>query len=440
VYESQIGFIGTGYVGLVTAACFAKLGQDVLCLEIDNDKIQSINNGISPIYETGLQDLLFEVVKKKRKLYATNDRKLFFDKCDIFFICLPTPSNSDGSINLKFILDEIKEIAILLSKSDSYKTIIIKSTVVPGTTNGKIKNILEKYSNKCVGTDFGLGVNPEFLMEGSAIDNFLNPDRIILGSNEINTKNTLSKIYNNFNCPIFHVTIDEGEMIKYVSNSFLATKISFINEIANLSEFFNINMDNIVKGIGSDHRISNKFFRSGLGFGGSCFPKDVKALLHLSKKYENELNILKSTLEINNKQPYRAIQILNNNIDAFNKKITILGLSFKPNTDDIRESPSLKICDELVKQGCEVHVYDPIYVGKSLPTHDYITISNSFNEAIKDSSAVILVTEWAEFKNLNPSDFHLMKHKLVIDGRRVLNEKSFINSNVKLIILGNGNK
>lgn len=433
----KVGIIGTGYVGLVSGACFANLGYETICLDVNENKINMINNGISPIYEHNLDELLNKVVLKEKLLYATNSRKKLVIDCDVIFICLPTPSNANGSIDLSFILNELKEIGSILKTCKNYKTIVIKSTVIPGSTMNNFLNTIEKFSSKRLGDDFGLIVNPEFLMEGSALNNFNNPDRIIIGYHDHRSKDIITSLYNSFNCPIIYVTFDEAEMIKYVSNSFLATKISFINEIANLSENFNINMDHIVEGVGLDQRISPNFFRSGLGFGGSCFPKDVNALYSLSKQYDSELTMLKATLSINDIQPLRAIDILTDIIDVTDKKVTILGLSFKPNTDDIREAPSLKIAKELHRLGSDIYAYDPIYVNKKINNYDYIKISNNYQDAIKNSYAVIIVTEWDEFKSLNSDDFEFMTHKLVIDGRRILDPKLFDNSLVRLITIGN---
>ncbi len=433
----KVGVIGGGYVGLVSASCFAKLGFNTMILENDKRKINKIQRAISPIYEDQLDSLLKLTIIQNGNLSITNDRDLFFKNSDIIFICLPTPSQSNGEIDLNYILKELMELGKLISKSNKFKFIIIKSSVVPGSTSGIIKSTLEVYSNKKVGFDFGLGVNPEFLMEGQAINNFFNPDRIVIGTLDQKTKTVLSKLYESFNCPKLFVTLDEAEMIKYVSNSFLATKISFINQIANLSENFNINMDNIVDGIGTDKRISKQFLRSGLGFGGSCFPKDVLALYNLSKQYDSTISILKKTLEINNYQPLRVVKLLKNQFDLKNKNISLLGLSFKPGTDDIREAPSLKIVKELIKYDCNISVYDPAHKNTKLPSHQYLHICESIEEVLNNSDAAILVTEWDEFKSLEPVNFSNMNNKLIIDGRRILDPNIYHNSNVKLITIGN---
>lgn len=433
----KIGFIGGGYVGLVSAACFAKLGFDSIILENDQNKIEKIEQAISPIYESQLDALLEISIIQNKNLSVTSKRDLFFKSSDVIFICLPTPNKSNGEIDLSFIINELMAIGSLISKSDTYKTIIIKSSVVPGSTGGIIKSTLETYSKKTAGIDFGLGVNPEFLMEGQAVENFFNPDRVIFGCLDQKTKDVLSNLYSSFDCQKLFVTLDEAEMIKYVSNSFLATKISFINEIANLSENFDINMDNIVEGVGSDKRISKKFLRSGLGFGGSCFPKDVLALYNLSIHHNSKISILKKTIKINENQPLRVINLLKNQFNLENKNISLLGLSFKPGTDDIREAPSLKISNELKKYNCNVFVYDPIHVKKKLPSHNYLHICDTIEDALKNSDAAIIVTEWDEFKSLKPSNFSNMNHKFVIDGRRILDPKLFLNSDVRLYTIGN---
>ena len=340
----DISIIGTGYVGLVTGACFAELGHNVTCVDVMKEKIDLINNKKSPIYEEGLEEILQKNVGKN--LFATLDLKKAVLSTDITFICVGTPPREDGSIDLKNIKESAEQIGSSLKAKKNYHLIVIKSTVVPGTT-WQIKKIIEKFSGK---KNFGICMNPEFLREGKAIYDFLHPDRIIIGEYDKKSGNILYEIYKDFSCPILRVDLKTAEMIKYASNAFLATKISFINEIGNICKKLGIDVYKVAEGVGLDSRISPKFLKAGCGFGGSCFPKDVKALAAKAKELGYTPILLESILEINKNQPLRMIELLRNKIGKLeNKKIGILGLAFKPGTDDIRESPAIEIIKRLIK-------------------------------------------------------------------------------------------
>lgn len=432
----RIGVIGTGYVGLVTGASFANIGFEVMCLDVVEKKVNMINQAIPPIFENGLQDLLTDVVKERKLLTATLNRRETLERSDVIFIALPTPSSADGSIDLTYIKSEVEELGKELRTMDGYKTFVVKSTVIPGTTKNVVLPLLEKYSGKKAGIDFGLAMNPEFLMEGLAISNFQKPDRVVIGAIDDRSFNEVKKLYLSFNCEIQQTTTSGAEMIKYAANSFLATKISYINEIANICEELGIDVSEVAYGLGLDERISPKFLRAGLGFGGSCFPKDVKALYALSKDLNRTSKILSAVLGINELQPMRAIQLLEGLMDIKGKRVALLGLAFKPDTDDMREAPSIVIANELLSKGAVVVAYDPIAKDTAMAVLPNITHSNSAEEALKDADAVIVVTEWKEFNNLSSKDFAIMRGNNIIDGRRVLDWKELINNGFNVKVIG----
>ncbi len=408
----RISIIGTGYVGLVTGACFGKLGHNVICVDIDPDKIQKINKGISPIYEQGLDDLLST---NKNKITATMDYQDALTNTDITFLCVGTPSMKDGSIDLSALKKATIHIATILKNKKTWHLIVVKSTVLPGTTQQIVLPLLEQYSEKKVGTEIGLAMNPEFLKEGVAIKDFLQPDRIVIGSYDECSRTTLRELYQNFTCPIIETSLSAAEMIKYASNTFLATKISFINEIGNLCKKLDIDTYDVATGIGLDKRIGRPFLDSGIGWGGSCFPKDVDALIAWAKEIKEPTRIIKSVKEVNTDQPLRLITILEKHIPKLKgKTIGILGLAFKPDTDDIRDSRAIPIVKELLRKGAHIKAYDPQAMEnfKALfPTLEYCQSATD----VLSSDAVLITTKWELFTTLD------YQGKIVIDGRR-LNE------------------
>ncbi len=434
--KPRIGIIGTGYVGLVSGACFADLDFQVSCLDVVSEKVELINKAIPPIFENGLKELLLSVVTERKLLAATLNRQEMFDNSDLLFICLPTPSSEDGSIDLSFIENETKELAKLLKESKDYKTFVVKSTVIPGTTSGVVRKTLEEISGKIAGQDFGLAMNPEFLMEGLAISNFTKPDRIVIGAVDDTSFEHVKQLYTSFDCEILKTTTSEAEMIKYATNSFLATKVSFINEIANISEGLGINVGQVARGIGLDDRISPRFLRAGVGFGGSCFPKDVKALYAVSKQLNVESQVLKAALQANELQPQRAVDLLAQMTEIKGKVIALLGLAFKPETDDMREAPSIRISQRLHDMGATVRGYDPIAKETAQRSIPFITHCGSIQEAINGADGVIIVTEWNEFVELKPQDFSDMRTKVIVDGRRIYNPEVFTGSGFKIKIIG----
>ncbi|RLJ01842.1 MAG: UDP-glucose 6-dehydrogenase [Candidatus Aenigmatarchaeota archaeon] len=400
----KIGIIGLGYVGLITGVGFASLGNKVFGIDVDEKKVEKINKGESPIYEKDLERKLKEI---KENFTATTKIEELKD-CEIIFICVGTPSKEDGSIDLKYVKQAAEDISKIL---DSYKVIVVKSTVIPGTTESLIKILGKK-----VGRDFGLAMNPEFLKEGSALKDFFEPDRIVVGSYDEKTKEILEELYKDFNCPKIFTNIKTAEMIKYASNSFLATKISFINEIGNICKKLGIDVYDVAEGMGYDKRIGREFLNAGIGFGGSCFLKDMKALIAKAKEIGYDPKLLKEVIEINEKQPLKIIKLLKKHIpNLTGKEIGILGLSFKTETDDIRESRAIPIVGKLLEEKAIVKVYDPKAMEnfkKLYPQIKYCSLDEVLN-----SEAILILTKWKEFENLN------YKGKIVIDGRRILKAK-----------------
>ncbi len=411
----RLSIIGTGYVGLVTGACFAKLGHRLICVDIDLEKVQKINNGISPIYEQGLENLLSTY---KDKITATTDYQDALEKSDVTFLCVGTPSMKNGSIDISYLKEATKQIATILKNKKTWHLIVVKSTVLPGTTQQIILPLLEQYSGKKGGTDFGLAMNPEFLKEGVAIQDFLQPDRIVIGYYDERSRTTLRELYKNFTCPLVETSLSAAEMIKYASNAFLATKISFINEIGNLCKHLGIDTYEVASGMGLDSRIGRPFLDSGIGWGGSCFPKDVDALIAWSKEIKEPTRIIKSVKEVNTDQPLRLVKILQKHIPRLKgKTIGILGLAFKPDTDDIRDSRAIPIVKELLRKGAHIKAYDPQAIDnfKTLyPTIEYCTKATD----VLSSDAILITTKWKEFTTL---DF---QGKIVIDGRKITQAKN----------------
>ncbi|MCP1663232.1 MAG: UDP-glucose/GDP-mannose dehydrogenase family protein [Methanocalculus sp. MSAO_Arc1] len=407
----NISILGTGYVGAVTGACFAELGNDVVFVDIDPARTDCIRTGRSPIFEPGLDDLL---TKNLDRISATTNTRDAIRDTDVTFICVGTPSNPDGSIDLGYVEAACRDIGQVLREKDGWHTVVMKSTVVSGTTTGIVRSTLEDASGKVAFRDFGLAANPEFLREGSALTDVFSPDRIVIGAEDSTSREILESLYGSFDCPKIACAIPVAEMIKYVSNAFLATKISFANEIGNLCKSMGIDTAEVFEGVGLDARINPAFFRSGIGFGGSCFPKDVRALIAQARSQGVPPQILTSVVAVNENQPLRLVILLKKHIpDLRGRRIGVLGLAFKPDTDDIRESRAIPIIEELQKEGAGVIAYDPLAMesfGRLFPDISY---ADSAEDLVSTADAVLLTTEWKEFDALDYTG------KLVIDGRRV---------------------
>jgi UDPglucose 6-dehydrogenase len=411
----KLSIIGTGYVGLVTGTCFAKLGHTVTCVDIDPEKIKKINNGISPIYEEGLDCLLSE---NKEKISATTDYTSALLHTDITFLCVGTPSTKNGSIDLSYLKEATKKIATILKNKKTWHLIVVKSTTLPGTTRTVVLPLLEQYSGKKVGPDIGLAMNPEFLKEGVAIQDFLQPDRIVVGSYDDRSRTTLRELYKEFSCPLVETSLSSAEMIKYASNTFLATKISFINEIGNLCKKLGIDAYDVATGMGLDTRIGRSFLDSGIGWGGSCFPKDVDALIAWAKEIKEPTRIIESTKAVNTDQPLRLVNLLRKHIPKLKgTTIGILGLAFKPDTDDIRDSRVIPIVEELLREGVHIKAYDPQAMDNFKTLYPTIEYCPSASDVLS-ADAILITTKWKEFTSLQYNG------KIVIDGRRLEQAKN----------------
>ena len=429
----RIGIIGTGYVGLCTAVGFASRGYEVITSTSDRHKVELINSGQPPFYEPGLRELLEDAVKNGR-LRCTLDRREAVLDTDITFITVATPSLPDGSIDLSLVKRSAEEIGKALKTKRDYHLVVVKSTVIPGTTNEVVRPIIESLSGKKAGTDFGLAMNPEFLREGAALYDTLNPDRVVIGEFDKRSGDILEDLYADFyskSVPIIRTNLYTAELIKYANNAFLAMKISFINTIANICERTpQVDVKDVARAIGMDRRISPLFLNAGLGFGGSCFPKDLKALIAYAKKLGYHPTLLEEVLSVNERQAKWIVEAAERKLGSLKGKIiALLGLSFKPGTDDMREAPSLKVIDELLKREAKIKAYDPAALSNAKKIlGDKIEFCSSIDECIRDADCCMIITEWEEFKALSPSFFKkLMRRPLILDGRRIYDPSTFRN-------------
>ncbi len=417
----KIGIIGAGFVGLSMGTVLASKGHEVVLIDIDKAKVEKINSGEAPFYEPGLDELLRKHAGKNLKA-STGYEAL--KNCEIIFICVGTPSKQDGSVDLSYVKDACEKLAEIL-KETGYVLIVIKSTVVPTSTEKEFIPILEK-SGKKAGKDFGVCMNPEFLKEGTAIRDFLEQDRIVIGALDEKSGNMLERFYReNFpSSPIVRVDLRTAEMIKYASNAFLATKISFINEIGNICKKLNIDVYKVVEGMKYDPRIGGHFLNAGIGFGGSCLPKDVRALIKFAEKLGEEPKLLKSVIEINEKQPERLIEIAKKRVGELKgRKVAVLGLAFKSGTSDLRETRALPLITKLLEEGAEVIVYDPV---AKLPDelNGSVKIANSLKEAVEEAEIIKIATDWEHFRELEKMK-ECLEGKIIFEGRRIFDEKPY---------------
>ncbi len=413
----KIAVIGTGYVGLVTGTCFAETGNTVTCVDIDQEKIKKLQDGIITIYEPGLEQLFERNIKQQRLFFTTNLEE-GIQGAKIIFLALPTPPGEDGSADLKYILKVAEDLGPLLK---DYTVLVDKSTVPVGTTE-KVKSKIAARAQ----VDFDVVSNPEFLREGVAVEDFMKPDRVVIGTNSARARKVMESLYAPFvrqGNPIIFMDDRSAELTKYAANSFLATKITFMNEIANLCELLGADVDSVRKGVGTDSRIGKRFLFPGIGYGGSCFPKDVQALAKSSKDAKYDFKILNAVMDVNEKQKTRLIpqikKYFNNNLKG--KTIAIWGLAFKPHTDDIREAPALYNIDALLKEGAILKVHDPEGMGNVKKiVGDKITYCETPYDAAQDADAIFIATEWPEFRT---PDFDrlssILKNKVIFDGRNL---------------------
>jgi UDPglucose 6-dehydrogenase len=418
----KIAIVGTGYVGLVTGTCFAEMGTDVYCVDIDRDKIERLKKGEIPIYEPVLEELVHKNHRNGR-LHFTTQLTEALDEVDILFSAVGTPPDEDGSADLTYVLDVARTIGRHMKK---YILLVTKSTVPVGTAEKIKQTIHEEQRKRGVSIDFDIASNPEFLKEGAAIKDFMNPDRVVVGVETEKAKKLMTKLYRPFllnNFPVIFMDVPSAEMTKYAANAMLATRISFMNDVANLCETMGADISMVRKGIGSDTRIGHSFLYAGCGYGGSCFPKDVKALIRTAAENGRSMRILQAVEEVNEDQKLILFRKLKTyyNSDLNGKRIALWGLAFKPETDDMREAPSIVIINELINAGCEVIAYDPVAIPEAKRRlGDRIEYAKDIYGAIDGADALLLVTEWKEFR-LPAWDAvkEKMRTPLIIDGRNI---------------------
>ncbi len=418
----KIAVVGTGYVGLVTGTCFAEVGMDVTCIDIDQKKIDNLHKGILPIYEPGLEEMVSRNVKSGRLHFSTSLAESI-KGADVAFIAVGTPPGEDGSADLKYVLAVARGIG---ENIENYCVVVTKSTVPVGTAAKVRAELQGALTKRGESVDFDVASNPEFLKEGAAIDDFLKPDRIVVGISSERAEEVMRRLYKPFllnGHPIIFMDIPSAEMTKYAANSMLATKISFMNDIANLCEIMGADVNKVRQGIGSDARIGTRFIYPGIGYGGSCFPKDVKALIKTAAENGYQMQVLQAVEEVNEAQK----EVLFNKVskhfggDLKGKKFAIWGLSFKPKTDDMREAPSLVIIEKLLAEGATVSAYDPVAIKEAKHAlGDTITYAKDQFEALVDADALLVVTEWPEFRSPSFEVVgRLLKQKVIFDGRNI---------------------
>ena len=437
MYKYTVSILGTGYIGLCSATCFAEKDIKVLASTHNERKAAIINDGKAPFFEAGLQEMMDNIKKRNPDLlYCFTDPVKAVLETDISMITQGTPMRKDKSVNLSFIESTAREIGEALNKDDKYHLIVVRSTVVPGTTRNLVGKIISEVSGKEPGKEYGLCMQPEFLAEGRSIEDTLYPDRIIIGEFDEKSGSMIQEFYEYFygdylkNCPILRMNLESAELVKYGNNCLLSTKISFANEFANFAELVpNVDISQVMKGIGLDYRINPRFLRAGVGFGGSCFHKDVNAIKAWSKSKGYPSRLLEAILEINNAQAIHIVDIAEELAGKLaGKRVTLLGLAFKPGTDDMREAPSVRVVNELRKRGVsDIVGYDPkANETAKMEMGDKIKYADSIEDALKSSECALLITEWEEFKTLTPNDFkkYMMTQNLV-DGRRIYDYNKF---------------
>lgn len=439
----KIAIVGTGYVGLVSGTCFADMGVDVTCVDVNSQKIESLKNGVIPIYEPGLQELVCKNTVAGR-LHFTTDLTEILDEVDVVFSAVGTPPDEDGSADLRYVLDVARKIG----QNINHYTVVVTKSTVPVGTSVRVKNAIQaELDARGAKVEFDVASNPEFLKEGAAIKDFMSPDRVVVGVESERAREIMARLYKPFmlvNDRIIFTDIPSAEMIKYAANSMLATRISFMNDIANLCEIVGADVNMVRKGIGSDTRIGNKFLYPGCGYGGSCFPKDVKALIKTAEQNGYEMRVLKAVEEVNEAQKSVLFEKFVRHFDGnvTGKTVAMWGLAFKPETDDMREAPSLVLIDMLVDAGCKVKVYDPIAMDECRRRiGDTVTYCRDKYEAVTDADAMMLVTEWKEFRM---PDFELMHRTMlhqngspvIFDGRNIYNPTDLSETGIEYYKIG----
>ena len=430
----KITILGSGYVGLVSGTCFSEFGFDVCCVDKDSNKINNLKNNIIPIYEPGLENLVKKNSAANRLSFSNNIKKNI-KEADVIFVAVGTPARrGDGHADLSYVYEAAEQIAKNLS---GYTLVVTKSTVPVGTGD-EVKNIIKQTNPEA---NFDIVSNPEFLREGNAIEDFMRPDRVIVGCETKKAKAIISTIYKPLyliETPIIFTDLKTAELIKYSANAFLAVKISYINQMADLCEKVGADIRDVARGIGLDKRIGSKFLHPGPGYGGSCFPKDTLALIETSKRNKTNISIVETVVKYNQQRKYdmaeKIISILKSGYE--NKKVSILGLAFKPETDDMRDSPCLDIIPRLQEKGIQISAFDPVAMDEAKKILKDIEFAKNMDSCLKDSDALVILTEWNEFRSLSPSQLNGMKGNLLIDMRNALNPNSFKRSKFDLIQIG----
>jgi UDPglucose 6-dehydrogenase len=412
---TKLCVIGTGYVGLVTGTCFADLGNTVACLDVDDTRIAKLKENIMPIYEPGLEQIVAQNVKAGRLVFTTSYTEALKD-ADIAFIAVGTPSGVDGEADLQYVRSAAESIADLVN----HPIVVVNKSTVPVGTGDWVGEVIRKRRNGKP-LDFHVVSNPEFLREGSAINDFMASDRVVLGSEDKEAANRVAQLYAPLRCPILITDLRTAEMIKYASNAFLATRVSFINEIANICEELGADVTEVARGMGLDKRIGSTFLDAGLGWGGSCFPKDVKALAHMAVLHGTHPQLLQAVMEINRNQRRRLIVKMRKALGHLDDKVIgILGISFKPNTDDIREAPALELMHLLQNEGAHIRAYDPQAMENAAQTLQRVTLCENPYQVAEGADALVLATEWNEFKQIDFTKIRsLMRQPVIMDGRNL---------------------
>lgn len=420
----ELSIIGSGYVGTTIAACFAELGHDVVNVDIDEDIVASLNDGQAPIHEPGLAELVERYAGDR--LRATTDYDEILDT-DATFLALPTPSTDDGSIDLGAMKTAATSLGETLARKDDSHLVVTKSTVVPRTTVDVIGPRIEEASGKRVGDGLDIAMNPEFLREGTAVDDFLSPDKIVLGAQTDRAYETLAEIFAPLveragNPPVVKTGISEAEMIKYANNAFLASKISLANDLANICKVFGVDSAEVLESIGLDSRIGSAFLGAGLGWGGACFPKDTAAIIAAARAQGYEPRLLQAAVDVNDGQPERMLDLLRERFDLDGKRVAVLGLAFKPGTDDIRKSRAILLIQALLDAGADVVGYDPVATENMRERFPDIDYADSAADALANADAALVATDWDEFAALD-DEFDAMRERIVIDGRRIVTRR-----------------
>ena len=422
----KIAIVGTGYVGLVTGTCFAEIGVNVTCVDTNSEKIESLQKGVIPIYENGLEEMVLRNVKAKRLKFTTSLESCL-DDVEVIFSAVGTPPDEDGSADLSYVLEVARTIG---RNMNQYKLVVTKSTVPVGTARRVRAAIQEELDKRGVNIEFDVASNPEFLKEGNAISDFMSPDRVVVGVESVRAEKLMSKLYKPFllnNFRVIFMDIPSAEMTKYAANSMLATRISFMNDFANLCELVGADVNMVRSGIGSDTRIGRKFLYPGIGYGGSCFPKDVKALIKTAEQNGYTMRVLRAVEDVNEAQKGVLFEKLMKqfNGDLKGKTIALWGLAFKPETDDMREAPGLVLIDKLLKAGCQIRAYDPAAMNEcKRRIGDVIYYARDMYDAVLDADVLMLITEWKEFRLPSWAVIKkTMNQQIVLDGRNIYDKK-----------------